>query len=162
MPFKDPEERREYQKELMRKRREDPKQQQYDREYSQRNRHVFNNSIRNARDKTKQWLLDYKALWSCIECGERDPHKLDYHHVDPSTKIESISRILQMYPCQAGIDKALEEMKKCILLCESCHNKKSVGRRKEWGIREDARRYPLARCLYMAHWARQDKKVGGY
>ena len=42
---------------------------------------------------------------------------LDFHHVDPNTKILSVSDMLGTY----GRKKVLDEMAKCVVLCKSCH-----------------------------------------
>lgn len=144
MPFKDPEKRKQYHK-------------QYSLNWKTTNRHRINESMRIQRENMKQWLLEQKQGKSCIECSENDPKKLDFHHLDPSTKIDGIAHMLQSCPGPVAKERTLEEMRKCILLCKPCHKKKNLGRPKGWGVRENARRYPLANCIYLARWSRTRK-----
>lgn len=52
----------------------------------------------------------------CMRCGGVFPRCIyDFHHRDPSTKVDAISNLL-------GKPKMLkEELKKCDLLCANCH-----------------------------------------
>jgi hypothetical protein len=70
--------------------------------------------------KIKEWFDKYKSNLKCVRCGESDPICLDFHHVDPSTKIEEVP-IMVHKGC--GIDRILQEIKKCIVLCANCHRK---------------------------------------
>lgn len=55
----------------------------------------------------------------CENCGyNKDPAALDFHHVDPKTKIWEISKMLRT---QKGFKLAYYEAKKCKLLCANCH-----------------------------------------
>jgi hypothetical protein len=56
----------------------------------------------------------------CIECGTTE--RLHFHHVDPSTKVDSVSQMLHLSP-----DKARAEAEKCVLLCISCHSRVPKG-----------------------------------
>jgi hypothetical protein len=58
-----------------------------------------------------------KIAKGCSRCPERRPSCLQYHHLDPSTKVAGIGKLMQSaYP-----DVAAAEMAKCILLCANCH-----------------------------------------
>lgn len=59
-------------------------------------------------EKVRQ-LLEGK---SCSRCGSTD--RLLFHHIDPSTRLFTMSHC----PAYAFED----ELKKCIILCRSCHN----------------------------------------
>ena len=55
----------------------------------------------------------------CAKCGYNEyPIALDFHHLDPSQKDEKVSRWVSNH---YSIERALEEMKKCICLCANCH-----------------------------------------
>lgn len=75
--------------------------------------------------KQKQKRLDRKALCLarlggvCVSCGATD--KLEFDHVDPSTKQFDISAGYSF-----GLSLLLQEVDKCQLLCRPCHTDKSM------------------------------------
>lgn len=62
------------------------------------------------------------SLLGCkCNCGNDDPLVLDFHHIDPRDKVETISNIIRgnVPDCTR---RALElEVKKCKILCRNCH-----------------------------------------
>lgn len=53
----------------------------------------------------------------CSQCGfDSVPRILQFHHVDPKTKYKAV-------PMIRNVKKALEEIRKCVLLCPNCHEK---------------------------------------
>lgn len=71
------------------------------------------------RKELKTWLLEYKKQQSCADCGmlflER-PECCDFHHLDPASKIDRVSKMV-LY----SRESALRELQKCIVLCANCH-----------------------------------------
>lgn len=72
-------------------------------------------------NKEKRWqrVDQIKEQLPCSRCG-RNPSApaMDFHHVDPSTKTDSMARLLSR--CfQWG--EIVKEIKKCSLLCAVCH-----------------------------------------
>lgn len=66
---------------------------------------------KNILDKTKEGK-------KCIKCGyDKCIEALDYHHIDPATKTDTVARLLTHYNADDGLD----EIKKCVLLCANCH-----------------------------------------
>jgi len=64
--------------------------------------------------KFKAW----KATQKCSKCSySGDPQRLHFHHRDPSQKVFKITRMVYRY----GAKKLWEEIAKCDLLCEACH-----------------------------------------
>lgn len=64
----------------------------------------------------------------CKRCGWSDhPAGLVVHHVDPSKKEFSLET-----GSMKSIQKALEELKKCVLLCANCHSIVHYTRDPEW------------------------------
>lgn len=57
----------------------------------------------------------------CAECGAK--RKLQIDHVDCFTKVKKSNRLWNM-----AKPKFLAELKKCQLLCETCHDLKSQGK----------------------------------
>jgi hypothetical protein len=75
---------------------------------------------RERKFKRKQWLYDIKSKLSCSECGyDKHPVALQFHHVNESTKLGEINRLL--YRTNANLSVILAEMKKCVVLCANCH-----------------------------------------
>lgn len=57
-----------------------------------------------------------KSTTGCATCREKDHRCLDFHHIDPKTKIRAVSGMARY-----TISFALEEAAKCIVLCANCH-----------------------------------------
>lgn len=54
----------------------------------------------------------------CRVCGyDRCSSALHFHHLDPATKVDCVSRLLS----NKTFDLAKIEAEKCILLCANCH-----------------------------------------
>ncbi len=61
---------------------------------------------------------------ACALCGNaRHPGALHFHHVDPSQKGFGLSR----NGVSRSLDAALEEARKCVLLCANCHAEVEAG-----------------------------------
>lgn len=71
--------------------------------------------------KRKQLYLDLLG-GVCIECYTTDGLRFD--HVMPEDKIFNISQYYEV-----AIEKVLPELQKCQLLCDACHNKKTISDR---------------------------------
>jgi Zn finger protein HypA/HybF involved in hydrogenase expression len=65
----------------------------------------------------KNKIIDYKNnSCGCVKCSEKRHYLLDFHHIDPATKLFQIAQ-----GESKGWEKVLEEINKCILLCSNCH-----------------------------------------
>lgn len=87
---------------------------------------IRRSSVKRTRDKLYAYnhalLSRYKRKYKCLVCQESEPVVLDMHHLDPSVKVESASRLLSYST------KALkEEVSKCVILCSNCHRKVHAG-----------------------------------
>jgi transposase len=74
-------------------------------------------AVSRWRRRTKRRLIE-AAGGACVICGyDKHPAALHFHHLDPALKRYTLSR--------AGhtrkFAEALEEAKKCVLLCANCH-----------------------------------------
>lgn len=71
--------------------------------------------------KRKEKIM--KALGDkCVVCGyNKYRGALEFHHLDPSQKDPAVN------VHNNGFEKALEEMKKCILVCANCHREIHAG-----------------------------------
>lgn len=64
------------------------------------------------------WLEEYKTSRGCCTCGEKHPACLEFHHIDPSQKLLSLSS-----GTLCSFDKVKAEIEKCIIQCSNCHRK---------------------------------------
>lgn len=90
-----------------------------------RNRRIERPEIHIAQEtrrikRVRDWQNSLKT--PCIICGEKEFVCIDWHHVDPSTKLFTIG---------ANFNKArtsiLKEISKCVCLCSNCHRKVHAG-----------------------------------
>jgi transposase-like protein len=77
-----------------------------------------------ARRRRVKARLIHAAGGRCVLCGyARSQAALQFHHLDPGTKAFSIA--------EGGITRslsaALEEVRKCVLLCATCHAEVEAG-----------------------------------
>tara|TARA_R100000008_G_scaffold63327_1_gene40544 strand:- start:37 stop:447 length:411 start_codon:yes stop_codon:yes gene_type:complete len=75
--------------------------------------------------RIRAWItarLDrFKVFKGCSHCGYKDnPAALQFHHVDPSKKLQNVSMIRRSSYSQWKVIKA--EIRKCIVLCANCHS----------------------------------------
>lgn len=90
------------------------------------NRDKYTQNQRKRRLNRYDWLWELKCGLRCIKCGDDDPACLDFHHTDPSKKDGLISKLI----VTASMDRVIEEIEKCDVLCASCHRKLHCKRRK--------------------------------
>ena len=69
---------------------------------------------------TKQWFMEQKSKSPCVHCGETDVSLLTYHHRDPRLKEYDIANLISR---GVSIKKLAQEMKKCNVLCVTCHRR---------------------------------------
>ncbi len=84
-----------------------------------RNKDVTIKRALEHKRRDQQWFKEIKSQKVCADCGHDVYEDLDFHHIDPATKIMSVSDMLGTY----GRKKVLAEMAKCEVLCKSCHKK---------------------------------------
>jgi Zn finger protein HypA/HybF involved in hydrogenase expression len=105
-------------------------------EWQSKNKDKASNSVKkwqeNNIDKVKEYhrlrkreqikerrifINEYKSTCTCQKCGDTRPYVLDFHHLDPSTKLFDLGDA-----SKKGIKAIEEELKKCITLCRNCHS----------------------------------------
>lgn len=101
MPYADPDRQREYNKLWQRKTGSSKK----------------NYAKVRAERYTK--INEMKAKAGCAQCEERVAGKLTYHHRDKSTKVKRVSKLVSE---NRSWESILAEIKKCDVLCNSCHS----------------------------------------
>ena len=76
------------------------------------------------RNKLRERVNALKGKHGCYQCGY---HKcitaLQFHHIDPSTKLDTISTLLG----KAGKQRVQDELHKCVILCANCHIEVEMG-----------------------------------
>lgn len=104
MPYKDP---------LIRKQ----KHKEYSAKHYQANKvKVAATTKETKRAGKAKWVL-YKSKLRCTKCGFNHAAALDFHHVDPATKLDNVRNLIGYGQFAA----AYEEIKKCVVLCSNCH-----------------------------------------
>jgi hypothetical protein len=94
-------------------------------EYKKNNRHIVRVHKKNNIETLRKKCLEYKGC-TCVDCGKvlsypKDKGKYDFHHTDPTDKKFNISR---MTTKEMGWSRIIDELEKCVLLCQSCHRKR--------------------------------------
>jgi len=72
--------------------------------------------------RNRTYVYNYLKQHPC-SCGESDPVALDFDHIDPNTKIDTISN---MAGSSGSLERLKREIAKCIILCSNCHRKKTA------------------------------------
>jgi hypothetical protein len=71
------------------------------------------------RKAQKQKFVEKIKQKPCSRCKKKFPPVcMDLHHIDPSTKKDTISYLMKS---TQNINLLIEEVKKCQLLCSNCH-----------------------------------------
>lgn len=90
----------------------------YRQEYYLDNRDKWLHYNRGVRARLKSWYNEMKTTWQCLHCGDRTD--IELHHPDPSLKEYNVSdMVVRGY----ARERILNEISKCIPLCERCHAK---------------------------------------
>ena len=86
------------------------------------------NTVERQRNFKKR-LVAYKG-GKCQCCGyDKTQDALDFHHIDPSDKSFSLSKI-RLTSYDKNREKIERELDKCILVCRNCHAEIHAGVRK--------------------------------
>jgi hypothetical protein len=79
---------------------------------------------RNINRNKARYDLKMEYGGKCKKCGyDKCLSALDFHHMDSTTKENSVSTLLD----SRGIATARKEAEKCILLCGNCHSELHEG-----------------------------------
>ena len=79
---------------------------------------------RRAVHRRKKALVTELKCQPCADCGQSfDPVCMDFHHIDPETKVGTIHVIMVNNTEQ----KLMEEIDKCVVLCACCHRLRHKG-----------------------------------
>lgn len=90
------------------------------------NKEKYNSSARlnmpKYRERNQRMIVEYLQEKKCVDCGENDIRVLDFDHVDPNNKRDSISRLTN----SCSWNTILDEINKCEVRCANCHRKKTA------------------------------------
>lgn len=77
---------------------------------------------------THQFYRSVKSSTSCVynQCG--DTRSIEFHHVDPRTKVDTVYNISRT----GTVEELIAEMKKCVPLCSEHHKAVHAGRIRGW------------------------------
>lgn len=89
--------------------------------YRQNRQRAIDRSIRNGRKKALKFKK-FKQTLECIYCGETDTCTFDFHHVE-----EKVFEVNAYVIARKSWETVVEELKKCVCLCASCHRKVHGG-----------------------------------
>lgn len=107
MPYKDKNKQRERNKE-------------YQKLHYQKKKQYYKDKAEERQQKLKYEFLEFKKGLKCSNCAENHTATLDFHHIDPSKKENTISQaIIRGW----GKERLNKELEKCIVLCSNCHRK---------------------------------------
>ena len=80
-------------------------------------------AVSRRRRRIKQVLVE-EAGGGCAICGyDRSVAALHFHHLDPATKSFAVG----LDGVARSLERAREEMRKCVLLCSNCHAEVEAG-----------------------------------
>jgi hypothetical protein len=65
-----------------------------------------------------EYVQNMKSQLRCIDCGQRHPATLQFHHLNSEDKVFNISDAARR---GTSLDTIKKEIKKCIVLCANCH-----------------------------------------
>jgi len=69
-------------------------------------------------NKIRLYLREYKENLGCLDCGEKYPFfMLDFDHRPGEEKMFNLSHLRQF----SSMEKVLEEIEKCDVVCANCH-----------------------------------------
>ena len=89
----------------------------YMKRYAQNNAQMFLDASAASYKKKTTAYRELLQNHGCQHCGNDNPIVLVAHHIDPSTKVQSVKYIID----HRTYELAMEEFKKCIVLCRNCH-----------------------------------------
>lgn len=76
--------------------------------------------MKNKYQENKSIVEEIKSQQGCAKCGDTRPYVLDFHHIDPSTKVERVAKMVSNH-YNANNKEIQEEITKCVVLCSNCH-----------------------------------------
>ena len=96
------------------------KQKEYQQKHHQRTKKKKRKQQNQLKDQRQHFVLEemQRRGGKCAKCGFSDIRALDWHHLDPDEKVNSISEMIRD---RVSMDKLQAELDKCELICANCH-----------------------------------------
>ena len=96
------------------------KQKEDQQKHHQRTKKKKRKQQNKLKDKRQHFVLEemQRRGGKCAKCGFSDIRALDWHHLDPDEKVNSISEMIRD---RVSMDKLQAELDKCELICANCH-----------------------------------------
>lgn len=98
----------------------------YNKEWLAKNKKRQNRIVaerhRKLHNEANEFLWNYKLAHSCVDCGENDPIVLEFDHVR-GEKVEAVGKMARD---EKPIEKVLEEIAKCEVVCANCHKRRTA------------------------------------
>ena len=120
MPFKDPSRyQSEEWKEYMRN---------YQRSWHQRHKEKRLAKAYERKGAIRDYIQKMKSQLRCVDCGQRHPATLHFHHRNSENKAFNIGEAVEK---GFSLDRIKKEIEKCIVLCANCHFKRHYNMRNQ-------------------------------
>jgi hypothetical protein len=100
----------------------------YHRSWHQRNREKRLARMYERKAAIYQHVQNVKRQLCCVDCGQRHPATLQFHHLNSENKVFNISDAARR---GTSLDRIQKEMQKCIVLCANCHLIRHYNMRKK-------------------------------
>jgi hypothetical protein len=113
MPFKSAEEKKAYHREYHKKWYANP-------DNAVRHKACAKKHRDEKRVRNREFIDAYKSKCKCERCPEDHLSCLDFHHIDPTTKLYNVS---EMSRTNLSLETIEAEIAKCMILCRNCHAK---------------------------------------
>lgn len=81
-------------------------------------------------EERQAFIYSYLLEHPCSLCNEKDPIVLTFHHVDPSTKKNTIAAMRGF-----SLSSIRSEIEKCQVLCFNCHMRVTAHERGWWYVK---------------------------
>jgi hypothetical protein len=92
--------------------------------YHRLNKKSHQEKVKKTKEAFRRWAEDLKRDRPCVDCQRRfPPCCMDWHHKDPSTKVDTVGRIT----ATGNKSRVLAEIIKCELVCSNCHRIRTFG-----------------------------------
>jgi hypothetical protein len=72
---------------------------------------------RESKALAKEKWKAFKSTLSCVQCGQSHPATLDFHHIERHPSNRKVNKLLT----NKAYLQAMEETKRCMVLCSNCH-----------------------------------------